>query len=303
MNALTYLALAAALATAADLPKVSSLRPETRKASDAPSSANLPLLALPDWQPQPPQQPAKKSDRLQPYSRLSLVRYISGEFAKVVTPLPAVKPGFRVKPGEEVNQELLRNALLRGGSAGNPGDSVQITKLTFKDREILVDINGGSKKGGKSWRERIEVGVSGGPMPRGRVEQVGGQQMSGPGGYRDRGATLILDFGRPLPDMTPDEFKEHLAKFLDFSKQRSAAVNWVESLPAEYQKAIKEKRAVEGMDREMVVAAMGRPDNKVRERDADGNETEDWIYGHPPGKTIFVKFIGDKVVAVREFPG
>lgn len=302
MNVVTYLALAAALATAADLPKATALRPDARKPADAPSEPNQPPLAERDWQPAPPQQPAKKSERLQPYSRLSLVRFISGEFAKVVTPLPAVKPGFRVKPGEEVNQELLRNALMRGGSAGNPGDAVQITKLTFKDKEILVDINGGSKKGGKSWRERIEVGVSGGPMPRGRVEQVGGQQAAGPPGLRDRGATLILDFGRPLPDMTPDEFKASLGQFLDFSKQRSAAVHWVESLPPHYQQAIKEKRVLEGMDREMVIAAMGRPDNKVRERDAEGNETEDWIYGNPPAKTIFVKFIGDKVVAVREFP-
>lgn len=100
--------------------------------------------------------------------------------------------------------------------------------------------------------------------------------------------------------MTPGELKELLAEYLDFS-QRSAAVQWVETLPAEFQKAIKEKRAVEGMDREMVLAAMGRPDQKIRERGIDGNETEDWIYGTTPAKMIFVKFVGDKVVSVREF--
>jgi hypothetical protein len=51
----------------------------------------------------------------------------------------------------------------------------------------------------------------------------------------------------------------------------------------------------------MVLAAMGRPERKVRERDADGNETEDWIYGTPPDKTVFVTFQGDKVVRVRQF--
>jgi len=56
-----------------------------------------------------------------------------------------------------------------------------------------------------------------------------------------------------------------------------------------------------GMDREMVLAAMGRPDRKVRERDADGNDTEDWIYGNPPGRTIFVTFIGEKVARVQQF--
>jgi len=92
---------------------------------------------------------------------------------------------------------------MRGGSAGNPGDSVQITRLIFKEKEIFVDINGGSKKGGKSWRDRIEVGVSGSPRPQTRVEQIGGQG-SGTPGYRDRGATLILDFGAPIPRFVQD---------------------------------------------------------------------------------------------------
>jgi hypothetical protein len=56
------------------------------------------------------------------------------------------------------------------------------------------------------------------------------------------------------------------------------------------------------MDREMVLAALGRPDRKVREKGEDGSETEDWIYGKPPAKTIFVKFDGDKVTKVEQFP-
>jgi hypothetical protein len=116
------------------------------------------------------------------------------------------------------------------------------------------------------------------------------------------GATLILDFGRPLPDMTPDELKQILAPLLDFSRQRSAAVDWVSTLEPQFQEAIKERRAVVGMDREMVIAALGRPERKVRERNDDGIETEDWIYGDPPGKTIFITFAGEKVIRVKEFP-
>ena len=63
-----------------------------------------------------------------------------------------------------------------------------------------------------------------------------------------------------------------------------------------------EKRAEVGMDHDMVTAAMGRPERKVRERDADGNDTEEWIYGTPPEKTTFVTFVGDKVVRVTEYP-
>ena len=41
---------------------------------------------------------------------------------------------------------------------------------------------------------------------------------------------------------------------------------------------------------------------KVRERDQDGNDLEDWIYGKPPAKTTFVTFQGDKVVRVTQYP-
>jgi hypothetical protein len=78
-------------------------------------------------------------------------------------------------------------------------------------------------------------------------------------------------------------------------------VNWVETLPPEFQGGIKDHKAVEGMDQDMVIAAMGRPDHKVRERDPDGNDTEDWIYGNPPAKTTFVTFSGGKVIRIREF--
>ena len=59
-------------------------------------------------------------------------------------------------------------------------------------------------------------------------------------------------------------------------------------------KAIQDRRPTIGMDREEVVAAIGKPEHKVRERDAEGNEIEDWIYGQPPSKTVFVRFQGEQ---------
>ena len=56
------------------------------------------------------------------------------------------------------------------------------------------------------------------------------------------------------------------------------------------------------MDKEELVAAIGKPDRKVRERDAEGNDIEDWIYGTPPGKTIFVRFMGDRVTTIKQYP-
>jgi hypothetical protein len=40
----------------------------------------------------------------------------------------------------------------------------------------------------------------------------------------------------------------------------------------------------------------------VRERDSDGAEIEDWIYGQPPSKTVFVRFRGDHVTSIKQYP-
>jgi hypothetical protein len=101
--------------------------------------------------------------------------------------------------------------------------------------------------------------------------------------------------------MAPDDLKHDLAPVLNFQNEKSATVNWVDTLPPEYKKAIQDNRALVGMDHDMVIAALGRPDHKVRERSEQGEETEDWIYGDPPSKTVFVTFLGDKVIRVKEF--
>jgi len=217
---------------------------------------------------------------------------VDGELVRVVMPIPAGKKGFHMKAGAPVNENALRMAVASAGSAINPGDHAQITNLDFKDKEIIVEVNGGGR-GKTRLRDRIHLEVGGVPtMTTAPATPVN----------TNAGATLFLDFDKPLPDMTPDDLKHLLSEVLDFSKQHSAAVQWVESLPPEIQKAIQEKQPVVGMDHEMVLAAMGRPDRKVREKGTDGSEIEDWIYGTPPSKTIFVSFEGDKVTKVQQYP-
>ena len=70
-------------------------------------------------------------------------------------------------------------------------------------------------------------------------------------------------------------------------------------LPPEIKQAVKENRAIEGMDRDQVIMALGKPRTKVRET-KEGIEREDWIYGLPPGKVTFVTFADGKVIRVKE---
>jgi len=249
----------------------------------------------------PPVDPtAKKASDKQPAGRLTrdgklqIVRYVDGEYAKVVQPLPSIKPGFRLKAGKKIDHQELETALMRALPAANPGDTVQITNIKFDSKKIIVEINGGSNPH-QSWRQRIHISV-GGSIPTTRVVK------NQPPGLEKAGSTLILEFDGPVPNLTPEQVKKYLSPFLNFAGQRSAAKSWVQTIDPKFQKAIQKRMAIAGMNRDMVLAALGRPNHKVREFKPDGTETEDWIYGRPPGTTIFVTFIGNDVVHVRRFP-
>jgi hypothetical protein len=264
--------------------------------SDRVAAPNLPPQEAaapqsPGTQPDSPTQASQHSTGpLKPESRMLLIRYVDGEFGKLVQSLPAGKKGFKIVPGQPVNKQKLNDALRLYGTAATRGDTVQITGIEFRSQEVLLQINGGGKKH-FNWRQHIQVGVGNAGTPPPEVfapsQPIGG--------------VLIVDYGRPVPDMSPADLKNDLAAFFDFSKQHSATVNWVDTLPPQFKEAIKDHRALVGMDQEMVLAAMGRPEHKVREKGPDGNETEDWIYGNPPAHTTFVTFAGDTVIRVEEF--
>ena len=264
--------------------------PPAAKAAQPDPSANAPSAP-------PVAAPAANAPPLTEQSKLQLLRYVDGEYAKVLTPLPGGKTGYHIRAGAVVDQDSLRQALVSGGAALNVGDQVQITKVEFHDKDIQLDINNGPK-GKTSWRDKVHIqGGLGLPVSTGTTttpEDV-------PEVPQKTGATIYLDFDRPVPEMTGDQLKAYLARVLDFSK-RSAAVQYAESLPPKMREAIAAKRAEVGMDHDEVTAALGRPERKVRERDADGNDTEDWIYGKPPAKTVFVTFKGDQVVKVTQYP-
>lgn len=246
---------------------------------------------------------ATSREQLSEDSRLAIIRAISGEFVRAQISLPGGKDGFHIKANQPAVALASDNAapdsaigphvyIATRTPAIHAGEQVQITRIEFREKTIVLDLNGGGKQ---KWhlRDHLELDA---PISSSI------QGPSGPPGLEGQGTTLFLDFGHKVPDISPDDLKQKLAPVLDFRMQRSAAAQFAESLPPEFQKAIKDRSAAVGMDQQMVIAAMGRPDRKVRERDADGIETEDWIYGTPPAKTVFVTFQGDKVVRVREFP-
>jgi len=230
------------------------------------------------------------SDRLGDQSKIEIIRDVSGEFAKAVLSLPRGGDAFVYHVGKPLDTAKLHDMVRTRGAAVNGGDKVQITQLTLEAKRIVFEINGGGTRH-FHLRDHLQVGMGGATNP------VGSNAHPGEG----MGANLILDYGRPLPEMTPDQLKQQLAPILDFSGETSATVAWIDTVSPEFRKDIQAHEAAVGMDEDMVIAALGRPEHKVRERDPDGNDMEDWIYGDPPAKTTFVTFAAGKVIRVKEF--
>ena len=304
MSKLLILSSALLLFAFADIPGSERLRPSDLPRDTFSSTDAIPVLpedgADDSQAAQTPDQGKSKSATLQELSKLDLIRYVSGEFAKATRNLPAGKEGFLLYVGKPLSPELLERAVATHGAAVHIGDSAQITKLEFHEHSIAVDVNGGGR-GKKHWRDHIQIGM-GGSIPTARTTTTTPEESGPPGLQPGMGSTIYLEFSKAVPDLTPDELKQILSPFLDFAKQRSASVQWFDTLPPELKKAIQERRPTVGMDREQVVAAIGKPEHKVRERDSEGNEIEDWIYGQPPSKTVFVRFMGDRVTSIRQYP-
>jgi hypothetical protein len=292
---------------AADVPGVERLHSPSKSIPAFPSGEDISLLpniyGTPDDSQTAPSSGSangqEKKATLQDQSKLDLIRYVSGEFAKATKPLPRGKDGFLVYVGKPLSMDLLERAVATHGAAVNSGDNVQITKLEFHEHMIVVDVNGGGR-GKKNWKDHIQIGMGGTPTMN--TSQTSTSDNGPPGVQPGMGSTLFLEFTKAVPDLSPEELKQILAPFLDFSRQRSASVHWTDTLPPEMKKAIQDRRPTLGMDREEVIAAIGKPEHKVRERDAQGNEIEDWIYGQPPSKTVFVRFQGERVTSIRQFP-
>lgn len=222
-------------------------------------------------------------------SRIAILRGVSSEYARAKVMLPRGEKGLILNGQGEYNENDLKALLMKYGPAVDAGQELQITRIEFRAKEIAFEINGGGKKKGR-WTDHIQVGLGGNPRPMTRSNPTA----------VPTGSTLILRFDQNVPNLTPDEVKARLSHVLDFNPH-SAAVNYVDTLPPEFKEAVKNHEPKVGMDRDMVIAALGRPSRKIREKSKEGVDQEQWIFGDPPGKVVFVIFEGDKVVSVKEY--
>lgn len=231
--------------------------------------------------------PLLQADKLSFDERMEIERGLTAEFATAKVTLPNSKKTLVIHSDGKYDQAVWKDALMEGGPAARLGDQVQITKVTIESNRILLEINGGGKRGG-GWRDRIQVDMNG-------SSPVNTQQNTA----APAGARLALVFPGAVPSVKSAELRQMLAPVLDFEKH-SASQQYMETLPEPMKKAIKEQHAIVGMDKDQVLLAMGRPHNKSRETNTEGDEVEDWVYGDPPGKMTFVRFNEGKVTEVHD---
>jgi len=218
--------------------------------------------------------------------RVELTRGLMAEYgtAKVLLPRSKKPLEFDAKTGYDKTQWV--DIAKQSGPAARTGDLVQITKIDIEDDKIVLQINGGFK-GGQKWYRNVQVVGMAGSTP------ISQGNSNAPGG-----TSIAILFHQPLEPVKAAAIKKMLATVIDFELHTVTEV-YAETLPPEVRKAIQEKRVTEGMNREQVIMALGRPAHKSRET-KDGLELEDWVYGTPPGRIVFVTFNGDKVIKVKE---
>ncbi len=229
---------------------------------------------------------AVAAEKLTFEDRVELTRGLMAEYGTVKVLLPRSKKPLEFNSDGTYDKKAWTEIARESGPAARQGDLVEITKLLIESDRLVFEINGGFK-GGRKWYSGVQIqGPMGGNTP------VGNGDANSPGG-----TSIVLLFHKPLEPMKSTDVKKMLAPILDFDKH-TVTENYADTLPPEVKSAVAEKRVIEGMTRDQVIMAMGRPVYKSRET-KDGLETEDWVYGAAPGKITFVTLEGDKVIKVK----
>ena len=227
--------------------------------------------------------------RISKETRQEIIQAFNAELVYIRTSFPMGKTGLKLKNGAVTpSGSELQHLMALWGPAAKPGDRARISDIVIREDHIRFEINGGPIKK-KKWYQGLEIS--------GNNRTIAPSDPSA----NPRGSFVDLYFDKYVPEVTGPELKQLLRPVFDFDA-KSAVEAYLETVSPKVKEAIKNHHVLVGMNHDMVIYAMGRPANKVREHDGgveDGVEYEEWIYGTPPQDVDFVRFVGDEVVRVE----
>ena len=224
------------------------------------------------------------SDKISERGRRELVRMLEAEqgFAHRALPIApnvVLRANGPLQPGPDEYRKLI----YQKGQAAAPGDRVVITALEVKADRIIIDLNGGPYL---KHRFLSHIQLNNANVVQNDADKATGSRIS-------------LVFEGFVPDISAPELKALLEPLVDFGVKSSEQA-YADTLPTPLRSAIAEHDVLVGMNRRMVLAALGAPESKMRERaEKTGEPYEEWIYGHVPQTVRFVRFHGDKVAQVE----
>lgn len=203
--------------------------------------------------------------------------------------LPLGAPGLTLHANGKLtveNQEL-KQRMFKDGMTAAAGDRILVTDVVVLADRINIDINGGPYL----------------PHRFLRHININGIQLAGDGqvGERPTGTRITLLFEGHTPRVSAAEVKALLEPLLDFGI-KSGEQAYADTLPDPIRNAISEHEVLVGMNRRMVLASLGPPESKLRERATEGNDGEvfeEWVYGKTPQTIRFVRFRADRVVLLK----
>ena len=203
--------------------------------------------------------------------------------------LPLGAPGLILHANGKLtveNQEL-KQRMFKDGMTAAAGDRILVTDVVVLADRINIDINGGPYL----------------PHRFLRHININGIQLAGDGqvGERPTGTRITLLFEGRTPRVSAAEVKALLEPLLDFGL-KSGEQAYADTLPDPIRNAISEHEVLVGMNRRMVLASLGPPESKLRERATESNDGEvfeEWVYGKTPQTIRFVRFHADRVVLLK----
>ncbi|MEO6806382.1 MAG: hypothetical protein ABI286_08780 [Edaphobacter sp.] len=219
--------------------------------------------------------------------RRELIRNLEAEqgFAHRALPVSAgitLQANGQLTPGPAEYRKLIYEK----GQSAAPGDRVVITSMEIKGDRIVLDFNGGPYAKHRFLRH---IQLNDAPVSSGDL------------GDTATGSRITLVFEGGVPEISGPEVKALLQPLIDFGVKSSEQA-YADTLPPGLKDAIAAHEVLVGMNHRMVLAALGAPENKLREQlssDPNGGRYEEWIYGHVPQTIRFVRFVGDRVTLVE----